>query len=449
MPTLTDMNDSIVVASVGCDQEVGGVISLERLGRIESPEPPLYPVNVYFLAYRSAASAGSRIAAKLFLPEGEPPYDGWPVSLFCHGLGDPAQVFRRWPTSTDPWRGSFGMRAGGWAHHGYATLVPWMPGAGDSEPLMSYSPLSLECNAQAMIDGLEALRGSGARLRELAEPGAADAAALDLDRLVIRSNCVSSALLVHMLGHFGERSILAGLRALVADDFQPSVAYDLSYIWRFVERLPPRAYAGICAIRSRVSWALAAERGWPATELFHPCAVDLFGEIVDTPVGPRQRIFNSLLLSPWNSELGNLYLEAARRTLGREPGTLELRDWASSPAVVDLSEQPSLPDILAHPLYRKCFAASDPFFAENIAPFAARAPLFVILRDGGAEDMASAMGLLPKLEDRIANMVMPKVETLRSWGWEVEPMRFASFEGTSYSGFLTQSAVIKRLADIV
>jgi hypothetical protein len=44
---------------------------------------------------------------------------------------------------------------------------------------------------------------------------------------------------------------------------------------------------------------------------------------------------------------------------------------------------------------------------------------------------------------------MPKVATLRGWGWKVEPMRFASFEGTSYSGFLTKTAVIKRLADIV
>ncbi|MEA2778525.1 MAG: hypothetical protein QOK29_69 [Rhodospirillaceae bacterium] len=445
------MADATVAAPVGQIHKPGDLISVERLGRAEAPDPGSRPVVVYYVYYWSAASGGSKIAAKFFLPEGEPPYAGWPVSLYCHGLGDPGQVFRRWPTTSDPWRGAFGMRAGSWAHSGYATFVPWMPGAGDSEPLMTYSPLSLNRNARAVLDGFAALRQLSARLRDMNEIPAnrADDPLLNFDRQVIRTNCVSSALLVHLLGHFGRDPLLAGLRALVADDFQPSVAYDLSYIRPFVEKLRPRLCAGVSVIRSRISWALACEQGWPLTELFDPRAIELFGEMVSTPVGPRQRIFNTLLLNPMKSELGNIYYEAACRSLGREPTGRELCDWGSSPAVIDLANQRDLRRILEHPLYRKCFAASDPFFAENIQPFEPGVPLFVIVRDSGAEDLASSVGFLPKLEERVTNMIQPKVETLRSWGWEVELMRFSAFEGTSYSGYLTQTAVLKRLADIV
>src|SRR5438270_13496797 len=97
------MADATVAAPVEqMHHKPGDLISVERLGRAEAPDPGSQAVVVYYIHYWSAASGGSKIAAKFFLPEGEPPYAGWPVSLYCHGLGDPGQAFRRWPTTSDP-----------------------------------------------------------------------------------------------------------------------------------------------------------------------------------------------------------------------------------------------------------------------------------------------------------------------------------------------------------
>lgn len=125
------------------------VVEAKFLGNISGRNSRTqFPVDIYYLRFRSNRHA--TLAAKLFLPVGQVPNGGWPVSIWCHGFGDPATQFFRWPFVDKPWQETRGMLAGGWARHGIATLSPWLPGDGPSEPIGTYSPFSLDRNAAAI-----------------------------------------------------------------------------------------------------------------------------------------------------------------------------------------------------------------------------------------------------------------------------------------------------------
>lgn len=441
------MNDAVPAKPIQPRRPPGSVIALERLGRLPAPEPDLLPASVFHIAYLSEATGGSRLAAKLFLPEGKAPAGGWPVSVFSHGLGDPALPYRRWPLSRLPMRGSYGRGAGSWAHHGYASFVPWLPGAGESEPWMTYSPLSLARNGQGLVDGFIAMRQTAAMLA--GSPNLAGGfpfdPRLDFNRQVLRVDCMSSALLIGFLARYRGHEALAGLKALVGDDFQPSIAYNTAYMLPYIHRLPGRAYAGLRALWSRVVWPLAADQGWPLEEFFSPAAIAALGEKIDTPVGRRPRLYASLVLPPWSSELGNHLYAVACQALGRQLSAIETRDWVLSPGMVDLGYQADLDRVLAHPFYRRWFAAADPWFESSIEPYASGIPLILVARDD--ETPAGRLGL-PEYAERFEHMIRPKLDTLQRWGWPVEVFRPGALAGTSFSGGIAERVVIKRLGEL-
>ena len=141
------------------------VRAFQFLGRASANPDEEREVLVFYVQYHSSVNGGCMQAAKLFLPAGKSPDGGWPTSIWCHGLGDPATQLSRWPLVGQNWVNTRGELAGRWAHHGIATLTPWLPGDGPSEPLASYSPLSLERNSQAVFDSMAALKELGITLR--------------------------------------------------------------------------------------------------------------------------------------------------------------------------------------------------------------------------------------------------------------------------------------------
>ncbi|MEO0455368.1 MAG: hypothetical protein AAF152_02130 [Cyanobacteria bacterium P01_A01_bin.114] len=425
----------------------GTPLSVQKLGTIPPPDKSLRAMGVYYLTYQSEAAGHSRIAAKLFVPEGTAPAAGWPVTVWCHGLGDPAMDFRRWPYEGDDWQNTRGYLTGRWAHAGYATLVPWLPGAGPSEPLMSYSPLSLARNAQAVADGWLALQ----QLPTALATGALNADVdplprLDHQRQVLRSDCVSTPLLVYLAAHLQDFPSLQGVRALVADDFQPSVAYNISYLTPYFLKLTGRMAAAMRCIWSRTTWALAKEQGWPLDTFFTPAAIELFGQPVETPVGSRDRIFASRLVPPGRSELAPLLESAVTAAIGRVPTGADIRDWVFSPQMQNWMGLGNLQALVSAPFYQAYYAASDPFFAENISPFTPGVPLLVIPRMGTA---AVNTGGLPSFDERYQNLTLPKLKTLQSWGWQIELIKSNAPTGTSFSGGSAQQAVLDRLSEIL
>ncbi|MGB7087116.1 MAG: hypothetical protein WBD47_16270 [Phormidesmis sp.] len=441
-----------MILSMPLDQTVetavdpaGKLLSVKKLGTVRSPDTSLRSADVYYLTYYSSASGGSQIAAKLFVPAGQAPIEGWPVTLWCHGLGDPAMDFRRWPfvdKGADSWQDTRGYLTGRWAHSGYATLVPWLPGAGRSEPLMSYSPLSLARNAQAVADGLLALR----QFPQMLSGVDGERVSLNYQQQVLRSDCVSSPLLVYLAAHLQDFEGTRTVRSLVADDFQPSVAYNISYLNPYLLKLSGRMAAAMRCIWSRTTWALAKEQGWPVSEFFTPDAIALFGQQVETPVGVRDRIFASRLVPPLRSELAPLLASAVASAIGRVPTGADIRDWVCTPQMREWMSLGDLQSVVNSPFYRRYYAQSDPFFAENIAPFNPGVPLLAVSRVGSA---AVNTGGLPSFDERYQNMTLPKLDTLQSWGWQIELIRLDEKAGTSFSGGRSQAVVLKRLGEIL
>ena len=79
------------------NDRLGSILSIRYLGQENPTGGGDYGSAVYYLTYYSGASDGSELGAKLSIPFGQPPAAGWPVSVFCHGFGDPALDLRRWP----------------------------------------------------------------------------------------------------------------------------------------------------------------------------------------------------------------------------------------------------------------------------------------------------------------------------------------------------------------
>ncbi len=299
------------------DASPGAIQALACLGREEPAGDERYPAAVFALRYHSAAAGGCGIVAKLHVPVGEPPADGWPVSVFAHGLGDPAADFQRWPFVGRDWRNTRGFLAGRWANHGIATLTPWLPGTGPSQPFATYSPFSLERNSRAIVDGCTALEQLPHFIdRQAAQPLDLPAGRLDLSRLVLRADCVSTALLIDLAAQWRDHPSVAGLRALVADDFQPSRAYAAFYLGRPNCALPGSAAATTWCIWARGRWSLAEEHGWPLTTFFTKKAIELFSAKARLPLGERERIYASRLAPQARHSMVPLLLETAAVDLG-------------------------------------------------------------------------------------------------------------------------------------
>jgi len=238
----------------------------------------------------------------------------------------------------------------------------------------------------------------------------------------------------------------SGLKALVADDFQPSLAYDLWYLGPSICRLPPLASAAMRCVWARNTWALANERGWPLSGFYSDSAIELLSRPTATSVGDQSLLFASKLVPARQSEAAPLVLEAVSKSLGRVPTGLEIRQWLLSGAMVELAQRSTLEEVLQSPFYQQYFAASDPFFAKTVEPFSLEIPLVLVCRSGVA---AVNLPGLPSFSDRYRNMTLPKITTLRSWGWEIDELAPDRNLGTSFSGGSAQRWVIGRLATIL
>lgn len=419
------------------------LLSVKRLGKIDPPQEGLYPIWVYFLTYTSAVSGGVKLSAKLFIPEGKSPKKGWRTSVWCHGVGDPASDYRRFPFQGH-WDNSRGALTGRWAHYGYVTLTPWLVGAGPSEPMMTYSPFSLDRNAQGVIDSFlifKSLEEVFTQYSELIQDTRIDPH-FDFENIVLRTDCVSNLLLVYLMAHYRDHPALQGVTALVADDFQPSIAYNNAYLNPFLLRLPLKSFLSLQCLYARLRWALVKEKGWELTQFFTPLAIDLFSQPVSTVVGIVDRIFASQLVPPQRSELAG-FVESEVRSffLGKDPTPQEGLRWLYSPDLVAWMQLEGIENMIRSTFYQTYFAQSDPFFAETITPFHPDIPLIIVAKSG--QDAVHIKGL-PSFDDRYQNMTLPKINTLKSWGWKIEVIK-QDQGGTSYSGGAVQQEVLNRL----
>ena len=268
----------------------------------------------------------------------------------------------------------------------------------------------------------------------------------DHTRQVLRTDCVSTPLLVYLAAHRSQFPGISGLKALAADDFQPSVAYNIFYLNPYLLQLPSRWAAAMRCIWSRNTWALAREQNWPLSEFFSRAAIQLFEQPLPTPVGLRDRIFASQLVPPHRSELAPLLESAVTLSLKHSPTGQDIQTWMYSAQMLEWMNLRSLDAIVNSPFYRRYYAASDPFFAETITPFNPGIPLLLVARTG--EGAVNAQGL-PSFHERYLNMTLPKVNTLRSWGWIVEVTQLDAQAGTSFSGGMAQQVILQRLHEIL
>ena len=410
----------------------GDILSVSYLGT----DPPIisygeYDVAVYYVEYWGDVEGGSKIAAKLFIPVGSPPKDGWPVKIWLHGFGGPGVDYWHWPFVDEGWRGK-GYNAGmAFANHGIVSLCPWVTGCGPSEPFATYSPFSLERNAQAAFDGFTALKNLPDYFNEhpeLIQPGMH--LTFDHDKQIMSTNCISSPTLIYFAAHWKEHPDVSGLKAMVSDTFQPSTAY-------IIHCLPPSCLelddnfiaAGMFGLWAGPVWCLAEEKGWSMNLFFTDEAIELFQTPVETPAGTMGLMRSSQLEPPQYSHVAGPILDAVRQYLGYEPSPSEIAYWLFTDDMLRLTGYTTIQEIIQDDFYQTYFAQGDPFFEENIDPFSPGVPLFVVA-DG--DQTVDPYGV-PTPADRYWCMTEPRVITLQSWGWDISVFFESGVETTSMS----------------
>ncbi len=420
----------------------GTILQLDYVGPSFRLDRSRDVADVWLVTYSSRVDGGCRQSAQLFLPRGEAPSQGWPVSIWCHGLGDPAEQLRRWPCASAPWRKTRGQLAGCWAQHGIATLTPWLPGDGPSEPFATYSPFSLSRNLLAISDAVSLLRKLAAEdvkppielRRELVQ--------LDLDNLVLRSDCASSPLLISAAAQPNELDGDIHFKALVADGFQTSILHNERYLGPRLNQLSPLSAAAIRSIWLRVLLSLFADKGWPANGLVSDRALELFNQPTVSSHGHLPLIMNTKLVPPSQSDLAPQVVARVGDDLQREPTGADIQQWMYAPNLLEWAHSDDTSEMLRHEFYRQHLASADPFFAENITPFAAEMPLLVVAPQG---DRPSLLPGMPTWTEMCEHLTLPKIETLRSWGWDVRFLAATAEQGTSFTGGAAQQWVLDQL----
>ncbi len=105
---------------------------------------------------------------------------------------------------------------------------------------------------------------------------------------------------------------------------------------------------------------------------------------------------------------------------------------------------PTLKELVNDAHYQQYLAATDPYFEETIKPFSPGLPLLVV----GRGDPTPISGM-PSLADRYQHMTLPRVATLRGWGWDVRLHDNESDAGTSFAGGPAQQWALEELARIL
>ncbi len=428
--------------------EAGDILAMRFL----AVDPPLisygkYPVAAYYMEYWSVADGGVKIGAKLFIPVGDPPEEGWPVKVWLHGFGGPGYDFWHWPFVNEDWRRR-GYDVGmAYSNHGFICLCPWVPGAGPSQPFATYSPFSLERNAQAAFDGFKALRKLPTYSKEHPELFGVEGIHVTVDnsRQVMSTNCISSPTLIYFAAHLKEHPEVKGLKCLIADTFLPSIAYGALYIVPSSLDLPGRDAANSFALWSGPIWCLAKHEGFNLREFFTEKAIKLFEKKVETPVG-KLPLMRSAQLEPLHkSHVGPELYEAVKEDVGHEPSAGEIFNWTFTENMRKLVRYETLGELLQDDFYQKYFAEYDPFFEENIEPFNPGVPLLVV----GTGDKAVNNPPMPSPDERFHLIGIPRIKTLREWGWDVRVFHECGVKTTSMCEGKGHNWVMRQLKQIL
>jgi hypothetical protein len=398
----------------------GTILNMEYLATDPSIIPSAeFDVAVFYTEYWSDVDGGSKIGAKLFIPVGKPFNEGWPVKVWTHGLGGPGAAFWHWPFVEDDWRrNSYGYNAGmAFSNHGFVSLTPWLPGAGPSDPFATYSPLSIERNAQAVFDGFKALSNLESYFAshpELAQQANVNVV-IDESRQVMSSNCMSTPSMVYFASKVKNHPEASNLKAIVSDSFGPSVAYNIHCIISYALDLKDSLFAtGVFGMSLSTIWCLAENKRWNLSLFFTQKAIDLLQQPVETPVGTLSLMRSATVEPPESCDIAGPIYEAVKADLGREPTSREVLEWMVTEEMLRIFEYETIEEIISDPFYRQYFAASDPFFEENTEPFSPGVPVLVVSK-GGIDKKKG----LPSDYERHFCMTLPKIQTLQSWGWNV------------------------------
>jgi len=395
----------------------GDIISVTYLGTDGAVEGGQYRVAVFYVDFWSSAHGGSRIGARLFVPVGSPKKEtGWPLKVLIHGFGGPGLDYWYYPFS-DNWKVRMYDAGIAFASHGYVSLIPWMTGAGPSEPFQKYSPLSLEENVKVCIDAFKALRNIPSFMRERGlDSKYGLKLVFDYDRMIFSTNCISSPLMIAFAREYakGTHPEIRGVRVLIADTFMPSTAYIIHCITPAVVNITGKRAFASWVLWAGVIWCLAEERGWDKSIFFTDEFIKVFSAPTRTPVGIMS-LMRSSRLEPINmSRAIDVGWDYYVRVLGLDASGLEIAKRIFKPPLLELlNKSGSFEQILADEFYREYFADSDPFFEENIEPFNPGIPLYVAV--SGVEDESG----ITEEGYRAKCACFPKIETLKAWGWTV------------------------------
>ena len=430
----------------------GSILTLKYI----DTDPPYisygkFNVAMFYMEYWSNADGGSKIAAKLFIPIGDPPKEGWPVKVWLHGFGGPGYDYWRWPVEKYWKDNERGYAAGiSFSNHGFISLCPWVTGFGPSEPFATYSPLSLKRNAQAAYDGFIALKNLSEYFYQNPElvKKAKVKVIVDNDRQVMSTNCISSPTLMYFAAHLKEHPETINLKCLIADVFQPSVAYIIYCVSPWALKADGKVGAAAFSLWAGPIWCLAEREKWDMSLFFTEKAIELFNKPLETYAGTFSLMRGSILEPLEESHVAPKLYETVKKDVGRKPTTKEIVDWMYTDNMKRLLEYKSMDEILTDDFYQKFFANSDPFFETNIEPFSIDIPLLVVA-NGEITSQPSGADGLPGGVRRYYCMTEPRIRTLRKWGWRVHVFFKEGVKVISFHENPNHKWVIKKLAKIL
>src|SRR5206468_3696518 len=141
----------------------------------------------------------------------------------------------------------------------------------------------------------------------------------------------SGATLVHFAANWRNYPGCDGLRAFVADVFEPSLARLYFYLSRYISALRPEWAAANRCVWAHFFWSLAEYQGWPLETFFAERAISFLGVKEPTAAGPLPRLRAVRLTPVRKSALAPPLVAVVAQDLGRMPTGDDVRSWLHSP----------------------------------------------------------------------------------------------------------------------
>ena len=454
----------VVAGSLGCRSEGHGkvwrseILKIEYLG--EAPRDYMvswgrYDAAVFYVEYTGQVGGGNVYGAKVFVPKGDPPTDGWPVKIWLHGFGGPGFDFWIWPSDPNAdWRVRGYGQSIGFACHGFLCVAPWHTGAGPSTPFATYSPFTLPQQAAtawatwSMIESLEDALRRRPTLLTIAGLSPHQVK-IDTTREVMSTNCISTPTLIYWAANWRKYPQCRHVRVMLADTFLPNPAHLLYYLYPLVYQMDPQDAILSVSLWAGPVWCKADVEGIPMTEFFRDKAIQFFAEPVQLPSGRSVPRMRAARLEGGTNDIAQPLYNAIKADLGHDPSAAEIVQWVFSQQIEDLLQyglnQTGIDALLQDPVYRRLFADCDPFFQQNITPFEPGIPLIVV----GNGDTSTPKPPLPSPADRFELTGLDKVKRLRNWGWDVRVYYQRGLATSSWNDTSIHTQVLQELADIL